>query len=217
MTKLIKITIISLIVLVLIGGGVYGWNKYEQKISDSNQNKTEIDNTADWLTYRVEDLGISFKYPKEWGTVTLDNIWTETGKSESINFSNRPKSWILSNPSAGYSTSDATAGRDAMIWELLTFNGLYDIENCQQLADLKIFSISDCQYIQTNNHDAIVFYNGNREEEIGNRAFDSVIGYYLTGKLEYPVFGIEYTTIDEKEIQEYINTFELILKTIRNI
>lgn len=48
MTKPIKITIISLITLVVIGGGVYGGNKYLSNTSqnqDNNRNKSEVEQT----------------------------------------------------------------------------------------------------------------------------------------------------------------------------
>lgn len=224
MTKPIKITIIFLIVLVLVGEGVYGWNKYEQKISDSNQNKIEIDGTADWLTYQVEDLKISFKYPKEWGGAKISDVGTDTGKSKSINFSNKKdESWALSNPKAGYSTPDASAGRDVMAWESLTYYNLSDVKTCQEFSDFvdqigkKLFwKISGCQYAKVNDHSSIIFYNGDRSMQVSDRPFDAVIGYYFTSQKDYPVFGIEFYTTDEKEIQEYENIFQLIFQTIKN-
>jgi len=64
------------IILALIGGGVFWYFKQSNKpINPSvteNENqpsenpKSEIINTDDWLTYRNEEYGFELKYPKEW-------------------------------------------------------------------------------------------------------------------------------------------------------
>jgi hypothetical protein len=90
--KPIIITIISLVVIALIGGGaVWYLNKYQissnkgqvtknngqentPEIGNQNQpstienQKSEIININDWLTYRNEEYGFEVKYPKEWRT-----------------------------------------------------------------------------------------------------------------------------------------------------
>src|SRR3989338_1795235 len=75
MNRKIIITIISLIILVLIGGGVVWYLKVyksapNQPVTKNGGNATatsteEID-TSDWLTYRDEQYGFEVKYPREW-------------------------------------------------------------------------------------------------------------------------------------------------------
>jgi len=85
--KTLTISIISIIILALIGGGVVWYVKTqkqeftpsddlgtvnpavtenEDRQSAIENQKSEIINTDDWLTYRNEEYRFEFKYPKEW-------------------------------------------------------------------------------------------------------------------------------------------------------
>lgn len=69
--------------------------------------------TKDWKTYKINDLGISFKYPKEWGEATLQtgavSANVGAGKYGKIIFSNPPpkkeNNYQYSNPTAGYAST----------------------------------------------------------------------------------------------------------------
>jgi len=80
MKKPVIITIIFVIILALIGGGVFWYLKEKDKPANppvtENENqpsenpkseitnpKSEIINTDDWLTYRNEEYGFEFNYP----------------------------------------------------------------------------------------------------------------------------------------------------------
>jgi uncharacterized protein YxeA len=89
MSKKIIISVIAVIILALIGGGVWYLNKYQissnkgqvtknngqentPEIGNQNQpstienQKSEIINTNDWLTYHNEEYGFEVKYPNTW-------------------------------------------------------------------------------------------------------------------------------------------------------
>lgn len=78
MSKKIAIITLGVIALVAVAGAAVYVNQQRQdkgveKVRQEEQvatlpEKPEID-TSDWKVYRNEDLGISFKYPKEWGEV----------------------------------------------------------------------------------------------------------------------------------------------------
>ena len=85
--KILTISIISIIILALIGGGAVWYLKTqkqeftpsddlgtvnpavtenEDRQSAIENQKSEIINTDDWLTYRNEEYGFELKYPREW-------------------------------------------------------------------------------------------------------------------------------------------------------
>jgi len=78
MKKPLIITIITVIILALIGGGVF-WYLKTQKQEPVNNNEPVVNNegeengdvgeeidTSDWLTYRNEEYGFEVKYPSVW-------------------------------------------------------------------------------------------------------------------------------------------------------
>ena len=58
------ITIIAVLAIVI--GGILIW-QFWYIFSSPTSTETPEDETADWNIYRSEELGIEFKYPKEWG------------------------------------------------------------------------------------------------------------------------------------------------------
>ena len=74
MKKPVIITIIFVIILALIGGGVFWYLKEKDKPANppvtENENqpsenpKSEIINTDDWQTYRNEEYGFEVRYPE---------------------------------------------------------------------------------------------------------------------------------------------------------
>ena len=71
-----------IIILTLIGGVVWYWQKYQGasikgqgndgQSSDVGNQQSEIINTKDWQTYRNEEYGFNFKYPQEWQVENLN-------------------------------------------------------------------------------------------------------------------------------------------------
>ncbi|MFA5318041.1 MAG: hypothetical protein WC323_01000 [Patescibacteria group bacterium] len=77
MKKSLIITIISIIILALIGGGAVWYVKIQKQevnppVAGNEDRQSEIINpkseigTSDWLTYRNEEYGFEVRYPKEW-------------------------------------------------------------------------------------------------------------------------------------------------------
>lgn len=69
MSKKIIISIVAVIILTLIGGGVWYWQKSETvnpPVTENENPKSETINTDDWQTYRNEEYGFEVKYPSTW-------------------------------------------------------------------------------------------------------------------------------------------------------
>jgi len=69
-----KYILIILILAVIVGGGILGYSRYFKKEISSLSKFPEIkkpekskieEETADWVTYKNEEYGFEFKYPKE--------------------------------------------------------------------------------------------------------------------------------------------------------
>jgi hypothetical protein len=71
-----KFVLLVLIVLIIVAGGVFVWNKKMNQEVPKNSLKEEVKtaentdtnnvDTSDWKTYRNEKYGYSMRYPKGW-------------------------------------------------------------------------------------------------------------------------------------------------------
>ena len=65
-----KLLVIVIILAILVGGGVLGWQwlefKKEMKIPEFKLSEKIKDETVNWKTYRNEEYGFEFKYPSNW-------------------------------------------------------------------------------------------------------------------------------------------------------
>lgn len=234
--KPIWIVVISVIVAgAIIGGGIYYYQN--KKLADAKKDlnsqittlqtqvnnlkasnstttatpsnsTTTTDETADWKTYKVSDLSISFKYPKEWGDASLQQSAGESGISKKITFSNKTDS--SNNTSgifAGFASPDFSAGRSSSGYEMASIHEDY-FEN-KTCAGLKAApwgeGISNCQILTAKNAKKGVIFN--------NTQFDmpESIGYYFTGRADYPAFGIEIINSNK-----YLEDFKKIIESIDN-
>jgi len=94
--KILTISIISIIILALIGGGAVWYLKTqkqeftpsddlgtvnpavtenEDRQSAIENQKSEIINTDDWLTYRNEEYGFELRYPEKWIIQEREDIY----------------------------------------------------------------------------------------------------------------------------------------------
>ena len=65
-----KFLLIVIILAIVLGGGVLGWQwlefKKEMKIPEFKLSEKIKDETVNWKTYRNEEYGFEFKYPSNW-------------------------------------------------------------------------------------------------------------------------------------------------------
>jgi len=118
MNKALPIILAILISAAVFGGVGYwlGTQKAEKTASTASATATvnasattSADVTANWKTYSSDELGISFKYPQEWGKVfTREWVPTENdpSKGKSFSISIGRDEYGLSNPYVRGFTSD---------------------------------------------------------------------------------------------------------------
>lgn len=227
---LAAIWVILIIVIALALGAIVGYYYFKSKndktttptltstpTPSSTTLATTPSDTADWKTYKIHDLGISFKYPKEWGEVSLEtgavSADAGSGKSGRITFSD-PSTRIKDDYQrcdicAGYVSPDFSVGREPSDYEEGSTSGAYKTKNCEELKKVSAFyeDITNCKFITAKNGRQAVTYN--------NLYFVSnyiTAGYYFTGRDEFPLFGIEY--ISGKENSSYLNTFQKVIESI---
>lgn len=64
--------VIILIVVLLIGGGVYAWLKTDNQNTSSQNNSNPVGVQKEWKTYQNQEHGILLMYPNEWQTSSGD-------------------------------------------------------------------------------------------------------------------------------------------------
>ncbi|MCL5794832.1 MAG: hypothetical protein M1338_00520 [Patescibacteria group bacterium] len=174
-----------------------------------NPSTTVDPKTKDWKTYKINDLGISFKYPKEWGEVSLQTGTVSanigSGKSGRITFSDPSAKDLI----AGYVSPDFSVGREGNDYELGAIWGAYKAKNCADLKQIKelYHDITGCQFVKAKNGKQGVIYNNLEFEFIRVTS-----GYYFTGRDDFPLFGIEY--LGDKNNNSYLETFKSVIESI---
>lgn len=126
MSKKIFVIIGVIIILGLIGGGIYWWQKVRK------------DQTANWQTYRNNEIGIEFKYPSEFGLPEIEKVDntdeqqdTNSGRKIYLRFKNNDNSYnwfslqAYSQDYKGFMDIFAFTGNDNLLSECphpLTYN-----------------------------------------------------------------------------------------------
>lgn len=185
-----------------------------------------IDKTAGWKTYEVKDLGISFKYPKEWGEVKLDfkviSPEAGRGKTGTITFTDKStmtdKSAVLEGDyptpilRAGYTTPYSSEGKSPYNYEAGSIWGAYNEKTCDELKNKSYLSdIINCKFLKAKNGKIGVVYN----QIIYDTSYITV-GYYFTGNAEYPLFGIEYYSPDDN-FGDNLSIFQKVIESITTL
>ena len=106
MSKKIIISVVAVVILALIGGGAVWYFKQSNKPvnppvteNDPGQNAsttTENVDTSNWLTYRNEEYGFEFRYPKDFianesKVATWVTIDLFSGNEKKFTISNKPQ------------------------------------------------------------------------------------------------------------------------------
>lgn len=226
---------ISLVIMtaIIIGGvGLYYYFLGQaDSLKDNGKNYTVItsttkkttetttaDETANWNSYTVEDLGISFQYPKEWGGVNFNfsavSPEVGSGKTGRITFSDKSTrvedDYKRSVLYAGYVTTDFSVGRESNLYEAGSVVGAYQTKSCDELKKIKGFEeVANCQFIKTQNGNQGVVFNITMYES----SFYTTVGYYFTENKDYPLFGIEYISPNDS----FGDNLPIFLKVIESI
>ena len=214
---------------IIIGGGVLAWafgwglpgidvgiqspvtvtkktNTNANKNANTNSTKDE---TADWKTYKITDLNLSFKYPKEWEEVSLTNNTAETGTSKNIGFSNSTGREAVR---MGYASNDFSCGRSGYFYEVSANNNdITKYKNCANLQETEnaTSSLKSCKDIQKNGKTIgiLITYNFGTDEMLQG---PYTVTYYITNITKYPIIGIEASTTSD----QLKNQFEKIIQSI---
>lgn len=201
--------------VVLLFGGALSWayygepNDYDYSnggtLSQQKTETTAVDETADWKTYEVSDLKLSFKYPVSWGDASLSSNKADTGSSKTIKFTK-------SNVTAGYASTDFSAGRSGAFYEGININK--NISKIKDCASYKQYSQSEglktCKdiLVGSNTIGMVLTYDFPAEGMITG---PYTMAYYFTGNAQIPVIGLE--TPDVSTVITSI--FENIIKSVK--
>ncbi|HPA25686.1 MAG TPA: hypothetical protein PLK76_02935 [bacterium] len=159
------------------------------KIAEEIKNQNNSTSTADWLTYRNEELGFEFKYPKEWFWNNIDKTLTNYSREEG-------------DLNGGIFTSPSIK----IVIDVFPLDDLDEksVLNCGKSDDEK--TIMECEDIYINN---LKFKKTISHIEVLTKGYSITVvtihnnsAYYLTG-----VFN-DYDQITE--IKSIFNTFKFL-------
>lgn len=169
----------------------------------------KTDKMADWKTATISDLGITFKYPPEWGSYDIKITGGEEGVSKGIVFSNEPSSQTYFS----YASKGFTAGRSGSIAEGLSYRKVEPnkIKTCAGFKDQMKDSYKDCKTINTEAGIGIVGIINKNEMITTDNTF-GVITWEITSK--YPYFSIQLfnnnTSSDLELVTNILKSIQLI-------
>ena len=166
---------------------------------------------ADWKTYTINDLSLSFSYPPTWGDVSLKTSFGTTGTTNVISFGQSTES---SKITMGYSTPNFTAERGGALFEgeSASVNYYIDCQSFNQSPAYKTNSFISCKDIKAkNNILGIIISDNNPEGEM--MAGPLARGIYITGMAKYPVIGM--STSDNSA--NTLSIFETIIKSFKTV
>ena len=214
-------TIGGLLIAFLIAAvaGTIVWTYYTLTTADiTNSEGSDVvitsgsktaESTKDWKSYTITPLNLSFKYPKEWGNVSPENIKVDTGSSTKITFSNKvDQNEII----MGYSSTDMTAGREGASYEMAVKN-INKIKSCEIYKKSDLYNsknFKNCFDVKKDNKIiGIILENEYSENDLAPGKL--LEAFYFTNNTQSPVVGISVrNTFDLK------NTFQLILESFQN-
>jgi hypothetical protein len=142
----VVIAIIIVVVLAIIGGGVW---YVVSKNQPSSSPTGEEDQYKDWKTYRNEEYGFEFRYPKEWPQPTM------TGGCLSGGFPQEKSKWTLR---VGIIGKGPCEGADCSQYELSGFsyldydsalNSLQENDYISEPKETKLNSLEVITYIES--------------------------------------------------------------------
>lgn len=166
--------------------------------------------TADWKTYEIEKLGLSFKYPKAWGTASVDNskAKVETGYSYSMGFDSNSE--VL----AGFTSTDMSAGREGRFYEMISINkNVAKIKDCDSFkTNTGSESLTTCSNVEKSGKviGMVVVYDFPEDAMF---AGPFTIAYYMTGNTQFPFVGFEIG----KKSSDLSTTFENIILSFSKV
>lgn len=202
--------------VILFGGALTYYYRtapttYDYMVQDFTvAKKASVDVTKDWKTYNITKLGLSFKYPKEWGDAAIDNgkVKVEEGYSYNIRFSGTPK--VL----AGFTSTDMVAGREGRFYEMININkNVSKITNCSSFkTNMGQESLVKCTDVMLGGKvvGMVTTYDFPEETMFGG---PYTMAYYSTGNAQFPYVGFE---TDQKSANISVN-FENIIKSFSKI
>ena len=98
MKKFTKVSIVVVVLIILIGGGIFVWQYFGKQGEEPNTSEVAKDKTAGWQTYRSEEYGYEVRYPSGWEII-------DAGLARgSVGFRNKKESTLLIYPD-GFPTS----------------------------------------------------------------------------------------------------------------
>lgn len=104
---------------------------------------------TNWLVADVNDLGISFEYPADWGGYSIVNASTETGVSKSVRFSE----WSATGNSpywtptiVSFASADASAGRSGSVAEVRAAKSRGLATSCDDLS-ANVWREPPCRFV----------------------------------------------------------------------
>lgn len=148
-----------------------------------------LDVPASWATAEVKPIGLTFRYPDEWGAVnlktfTLDPKTGERGEGGVISFANLRSTKVQ----GGWNSADFNSQKSVLTYDVVRAKG---IQNCDDLKNR--YNISYCETGKDMDGNTVLVFKENppAEDAAGAVTFTFNGGVLLTGDQHFPTFGFQ--------------------------